>query len=94
MFGNAVSKVSITPKENYYISPLYKKDKIAGVKRIHNRKRRFSRIEHISKHNKAKMKEIFGEINLDDSTNFVYDERQSRLLSDYIYMGKYYDEIF
>ncbi len=94
MFGNLVSRVSISPKETIYVRPAYKKDKVRPIKRVHNYNKRTSQIEQISSYNKTRMRDIFDSLDYEDSTSIIYEENHTRHMSDYIFMGKYYDEIF
>lgn len=91
MFGNSVSRVSFLPNEIYYISPVYKKNKIKSINKVRNIKRNIKGLK-LSKANKQNIQDIFKDIDLNSDSCFIYDEKSIKYLTEYIFMGTYYDE--
>lgn len=94
MFGSAVSKISF-PNENFYVSPVYKKDKVSPVRKINNNKKKLKYISgiNLSKLQQLKMRDIFGDTNTEESLVMVYDGASTHIMSDFLFMGKYIDDL-
>jgi hypothetical protein len=91
MYGNAVAKVGISQNETYYVSPIYKKDKIKPIDKVKAYKGK--NISRISQLNKLKMKELFDNLSLENCSPLVYNEEFNiQYISEYIFMGKYVDD--
>jgi hypothetical protein len=87
MFIGTVSNVA---SGSVFVSPLIKKEKIRDSEKISPR----DEVKQASAPNRTKIKDLFSE---DESTmelSTIYDDdSQSKFMTDYIFMGKYYDDL-
>lgn len=87
MFVGTVNNVA---SGSVYVAPLIKKEKIKNSEKTTLR----DELKEISFSKRIKIKDLFKE---DDSTmelSTIYDDdSQSKFMTDYIFMGRYYDDL-